>query len=251
VFTAVATADTRPLSTDRPDRTESPYSVPKGWLQLEADIVSHGRVEGSQESITGTSVCALNAKYGLAPRLDVQLVFTPWVYTRLEQAGLPATEESGTGQAGLRVKFNVTGNDGGKSALAVLPFALTPTRGDAVFDAVTWGMVAPVAVDLGSERAMSAMGGFVRVEDEDTWVIASLSLSSPIAGDFSAFVEAYVARAGFETGALDDTTLDAGLTFAPNPDWQLDAGIYRGVTSATEDWRVFLGASARFSLSSR
>jgi len=32
----------RPLSTDRPDRTESPYSVPKGWLQIESDLVSHG-----------------------------------------------------------------------------------------------------------------------------------------------------------------------------------------------------------------
>jgi len=29
----------RPLSTDRPDRTESPYSVPKGWLQIESDLV--------------------------------------------------------------------------------------------------------------------------------------------------------------------------------------------------------------------
>jgi hypothetical protein len=246
-----AGATDRPLSTDRPDRTESPYSVPKGWMQFEADVVSHGRIEGIDESVTGTSVCAFNAKYGVTPRLDLQLLFTPWLRVRSEQTGLPTTEDSGTGQVGLRAKFNVTGNDNGRSAMAVLPFAFVPTRGDAIIDNTTWGMVAPVAIGLGGDRAMSAMLGFTRVENDKTWLISSLALGSPIAGDLAGFIEMYVSRAGFETEALDDATVDVGLTFAPGPDWQLDAGLYRGLTDNTEDWRVFLGASARFSLSSR
>jgi hypothetical protein len=247
---APARATDRPLATDRPDRTESPYTVPKGWLQFEADVVSHGRIEGVDESITGTSVCALNAKYGVTPRLDVQLLFTPWVRVRTEQTGLPTTEDSGTGQAGLRMKFNVAGNNDSRSALALLPFVFVPTRGDAILDAATWGMMAPVAIGVGEERTMSAMIGFMQVENEDTWLVSSLSLGTPIAGELAGFIEVYVSRAGFETEALDDATVDVGLTFAPDPDWQLDAGLYRGLSSNTEDWRVFLGASARFSLSS-
>lgn len=241
----------RPLSTDRPDRTESPYSVPKGWLQVETDVVTHGRFENADETITGTSAMAFNAKYGVTKNMDVQFLFSPWVHLRSESPGIPNEENSGTGQAGLRLKGNLAGNDAGGRAFAVLPFAYVPTRGDAVFDAITWGFVAPVSIDLGGDRALSAMAGAMSLNSEETWVIGSISLGTPIAGDFAGFVEVYVARAGFDNGALDDTTFDAGITFGPDPDWQFDTGIYYGITAGTEDWRVFLGASARFDLSAR
>ena len=71
----VAQTTLRPLSTDRPDRTESPYSVPKGWFQIESDLVSHGQLEINEQTITGTSVAAFNVKYGVTPRFDMQFVF--------------------------------------------------------------------------------------------------------------------------------------------------------------------------------
>jgi len=249
IVAAPGIAAERPLSTDRPDRTKSPYSVPKGWVQVESDVLTQGQFEGSGGSITGTSVMAFNAKYGVARNLDVQFLFAPWVRVRAERAGFPDDESNGTGPAGLRLKYNLAGNDISGPAMAVLPFAYVPTRGDAIFDSITWGLVAPVSIDLGGDRAMSAMAGAMRLNNEKTWVIGSISLGTPIAGDFAGFVEIYIARAGFADDALDDTTFDAGITFAPDPDWQLDTGIYYGITSSTEDWRVFVGASARFDLS--
>lgn len=248
VFAPAHAAD-RPLSTDRPDRTESPFSVPKGWLQVESDVASWGRLENTDETVTSLSVMAFNAKYGLARNLDVQFLFTPWADVETESGNLPAEEDNGTGQAGLRLKYNLAGNDEGGSAIALLPFAFIPTRGDPILDAVTWGMMAPVSVDLGSDRAMSAMAGMTRVDNEDWWVTGSISLGSPIAGDLAGFIEVYVARAGFEQDASSDVTFDAGLTYGLNPNWQLDTGFYHGVTSTSERWRVFVGASARFDLS--
>src|SRR5678816_1907100 len=205
----------RPLSTDRPDRTESPYSVPKGWLQIESDLVSHGQLEIDQQTITGTSVAAFNVKYGVTPRFDMQLVFSPWVHVHSEGPGFDESTND-TGQAGLRGKINLVGNDSEGAAVALLPFVFVPTRGDAIFDSATWGIVTPVGIAVGEQAG---------------------------------FLETYVARAGFESDALDDITVDAGLTFAPTDAWQLDTGVYYGVTDNTEHWRVFVGASARFSLS--
>jgi hypothetical protein len=238
----------RPLSTDRPDRTESPYSVPKGWLQLESDVVSHGELQDDDETLTGTSICSLNLKYGVTPRVDLQIVFSPWVRLHAERPGSDDTDE-GTGQAGLRAKFNITGNDGGDIAAALLPFAFIPTRGDPILDAATWGFVTPVSIDLGDGRAMSSMLGAMRVENEDWWVIGSVSFATPVAGAFASFFELYVARAGLDEDALEDVTADTGITVALGADWQLDAGVYYGITEPTEDWRVFAGASGRFSLS--
>jgi hypothetical protein len=172
------------------------------------------------------------------------------VDSRLERPDLPTDEESGTGQAGVRLKINLWGNDAGETASAVIPFALVRTHGDDPADIVTWGLLAPVAFDLGHDRALSVMAGFTRIENDETWWIASASFGSPIAGSLSGFLEAYVSRGGFERDAVDDVTIDAGLTCAVGENWQFDTGVYLGTTSHTEDWRVFLGAATRFSLRS-
>lgn len=241
-----ATPTVRPLATDRPDRTESPFSVPGGWFQFESDLVSHGEFSNDEGTVTGTSIASLNLKYGITQRMDVQFLFSPWVSVHREAPGVDDTDD-GTGQAGVRAKFNLTGNDQGHIAAALLPFVFVPTRGDAILDSPTWGMVAPAAIDLGDGRAMSGMLGVMSLESDNTWVIGSVSFASPIAGSFAGFFEVYVATA-FDSDAGEDVTADTGITFAPSDDWQFDVGVYYGITDPTEDWRVFAGASARFPL---
>jgi hypothetical protein len=223
--------------------------VPKGWLQFESDVVSHGESEFGDETITGTSITPFNVKYGVTPRLDLQFIFSPYVRTQVKSPGLPDVTDEGTGQAGLRAKFNMIGNDGGGTAAALLPFVLVSTRGDAALEHPTYGIMTPVAIDLGDDRAMSSMLGVMRVNNDDTWVIGSVSVGSPIMGALSAFLEMYVATSGFEDDDVDDVTADAGLTYALADDWQLDTGVYYGLTDVTEHWRLFLGASGRFALS--
>lgn len=240
---------TRPLSTDRPDRTESPFTVPRGWFQIESDLVSYGELANDDVTVTGTSIASLNLKYGFTDRFDLQFVFSPWVRVRTEFPGFEDTD-TGTGQAGLRAKFNLTGNDTGDIAVALLPFAVAPTRGDAILDRATFGIVTPVSLDLGDDRAMSSMLGVMSVESEDTWVIGSISFASPLAGPLAGFFELYVARSGFDDESLEDVTADVGFTYAASENWQVDAGVYYGITDPTEDWRVFAGLSGRIPISS-
>ena len=241
---------TRPLSTDRPDRTESPYTVPRGWMQIESDLASWGRIEGDNEQVTATQFVTLNTKIGVTNRIDIQVLFNPYVRTETEITGWPSVEEDATGQAGLRAKFNVFGNDSEGAAFALLPFATVPTDEDPVIDFVTWGMVTPFSLPLGESAALSAMLGLTRVDNEDWWATSSASLGSAIAGNFGGFVELYLSRNSFDNDAIDDATVDVGVTYAPG-DWQLDAGVYRGLADESEDWRFFLGASGRFPLFAR
>ncbi len=240
-----ARAQVRALSTDRPDRTESPYTVPSNWMQFESDLVSWGRIEGDDERVTEFSLLTISAKYGVTNRVDLQFVFSPYDHAETQNTGSPDQEDSGTGSAGLRAKFNLRGNDDGGIALALLPFATVPTRGDAVFDFVTWGILAPLAIPIGDNSALTVMAGMTRIDNEDWWVTASGSFGAAIAGDFAGFVELYFSRNSFDSDAIDDATLDVGVTYAPREDWQLDAGVYRGLATETEDWRVFVGASMR------
>lgn len=238
----------RPLSTDRPDRTESPFTVPAGWLQIEADLVSHGEFKQDDRTVTGTGVASFNLKYGVTRRMDLQFLLSPWARLHSQAPGIDETE-SGTGQAGLRAKFNLSGNDRGDMAAALLPFVSIPTRGDGILDAATYGMLLPVAAAVTENHTLSSMLGAMRVENDEWWVIGSVAVGMPVAGAFASFLEVYVARAGFDESALEDVTGDVGLTYAASDNWQLDAGLYYGLTDPTEDWRVFVGASGRFDLS--
>jgi len=237
----------RPLATDRPTRTDSPYTVPHGWLQVEANIVSRGEFSDDSTTVTGTSVFPFNLKYGFTRRFDLEFVFAPWVQARTEVAGLVETDH-GTGEAGLRGKFNLIGNNITGAAVAVLPFAFVPTRGDNVFDSVTWGVNTPVSLAVGEKQTLSSMLGVSRVRNDDWWFTGSFSLSSTLFGNLSGFLETYVSRAGFDKDALEDVTIDAGLVYLAARDWQVDAGVYYGASDLTEDWRVFVGLSGRFRL---
>lgn len=244
---ALAQTVVRPLSTDRPDRTESPYTVPSGWIQIESDLASWGRIDGIDERVTSTSLLTLNAKYGVTQRIDLQVVFSPWVSVEQEVADSTIFDETNTGPFGLRVKFNLVGNDLPGPALALLPYVFVPTHGDAPFDDVTFGIVTPISIPVGDSAAMSAMVGVSRIDNADTWMLASVSLGSALVGDLSGFIELYTSRNSFETDAIDDATMDTGITYALGENWQLDTSIYVGLVDETEDWRVFLGASGRFS----
>jgi hypothetical protein len=235
------------LSTDRPDRTESPFTVPHGWFQVESDLASWGRIDGVDERVTSASLFTLNMKYGLTRRIDLQVVFSPWVDVEEEVAGSVIFNETNTGPLGLRAKINLAGNDTGGPAFALLPYVFVPTHGDAVFHRITYGIVTPLSLPLGDAAAFSAMVGVTRIDNEDTWALASMSLGTALFGNLAGFIELYTSRNSFETNAIDDATIDAGITYALGENWQLDTGIYRGLVDETEDWRVFLGASGRFS----
>ncbi len=133
-----------------------------------------------------------------------------------------------------------------RACAIVYSIACAPSsRGDAIFDFVTWGMVAPLAIPIGEDAAFTMMAGMTRVDNEDWWASVSGSFGTAIAGDFAGFVELYLSRNSFDSDAIDDATLDLGVTYTPAENWQLDAGVYRGIATETEDWRVFIGASMR------
>ena len=121
----------RELSTDRPDQTESPYTVDAGHLQLELDFltatVDREQSAGSDVRTTVWGVGPLNFKIGLLNQLDVQFVLDTHVHSRLEDRLAGTVEKaSGLGDWQTRLKLNLWGNDGGRTALAVMPFVKWP-----------------------------------------------------------------------------------------------------------------------------
>lgn len=246
----------REMSTDRPDRTESPYTVDAGHWQIEADIVSYSydrhNVAKDHTRTETLSIAPFNLKVGLCNHADLQLVVPTYTAVRTRDRLAGRTDyDRGFGDMELRFKGNLWGNDGGDTAFALMPYVKFPTAsGDLGNDAFEGGLIAPFGVTLPGEWYLGLMTQVDVNEDGDgnghhaEW-INSITLGHTIYGDLYGYVE-FFGLVNDDEDAKWEGTVDLGLTYALTEDIQLDAGINIGVTRAAEDFNPFLGISWRF-----
>jgi len=237
----------RPMSADRPDVTESPYTVDAGAVQIELSFVEAAL--NWEDGDTGTSLAAapMNLKLGLTNRVDVQLLVNPYLHE--DEVGGGTAD--GFGDIGLRLKVNLWGNDGGKTALALLPFVMFPTGSDEVSAGrVEGGLTVPLAVELprgfglGLQATIEWTG-----DDDDDGVTAVFSHTVNLAKDLTERIGVYVELVG--EVPLEDAeyrpTFSSGMTFGVTGDLQFDLGMRVGLDNDdTDDLVVFAGMTVRF-----
>ena len=255
LFRATPKALMRDFATDRPDKTESPYTVDAGRVQVEMDMLSYShdrtRTAGLDETITGMAVSPLNVKLGLRHDMDLHFVIEPHVRerTRVASAGGISTQRwTGAGDLTMRLKVNAWGNDGGRTALAVMPFVSLARAETGERRQLAAGVILPLAVDLGGGWGFGTMAEF-DVEKHATAAPYHVNgvLSATIGRELSGRLNAYTELWALEGAFTDFTaTWDAGLTFALLPDVQLDGGLNVGLTRAADVANPFLGLTFRF-----
>src|SRR5687767_1831574 len=115
----------RDMSTDRPDKTESAYTVDAGHFQVEADLLGYSydrhNTSFANERAESWNVATLKLKVGLCNSTDLQFVVPTYNRVRLADRTTGTVERnSGFGDIATRLKVNVWGNDGGTTALALM-----------------------------------------------------------------------------------------------------------------------------------
>jgi len=246
----------RELSTDRPDKTESPYTVDAGHFQIESDLVnfSYDAYNGgpSDARTESWSFANTNFKVGLLNNVDLQLVVSTFNHVRAEDRTARIVDESsGFGDIITRLKINVWGNDGGTTAFGVMPFVKFPTAQNHLGnDALEGGLILPLAISLPADWAMGLMTEFDFTRDSSgsgyhPEFINTITVSHSIVGDLGGYVE-FFSSVSTEDDSEWIGTVDLGLTYGVTADIQLDAGVNIGVTRAADDINPFVGISWRF-----
>ncbi|MCW1925268.1 transporter [Luteolibacter arcticus] len=229
----------RPLSTDRPDTTESPYTVDAGHFQFEMEALTWQR-DGEDDSV---SLGEVNAKVGLNACTDLQVVIP--FYTH-EDSGA-----EGFGDIEVRLKRNIWGNDVGSTALAVMPYLKLPTaNSDLGNGKLEGGVIIPLAFDGPGEWNCAVMTQLDFAVDGDDSGYHAVSLNSATAShaitdELAAFFE----LVGIFSADSDDHTeayFNTGWTYALDNTTQLDGGVRLGLTDASADVTPFLGLSKKF-----
>ena len=245
----------RDLSTDRPDLTESPYTVDAGHVQWEIDLfnATYDRTVNQGESLTTDSRIwgGLNFKVGLLDQVDLQTIVPMHVDQRTESSVAGQSQRKrGTGDLTTRLKINLWGNDGGPTAMAIMPFVTFPTGAQSIGqERTTGGVILPFAMELEKGWSLGAQTEVDWVEDEgnglDTQWFNTLTLGHAIVGNLAGYTE-WAARMHLDSGQPWEGQWNVGLTYAISSEIQLDGGCNFGITSSAPDTNPFLGLSMRF-----
>jgi hypothetical protein len=245
----------REFSTDRPDVTESPYTVDAGHFQVEMSLVEYTHDDDQGAELDEFVVAPANLKVGLLNNVDLQLVVEPWVYQRGRVDGNEDSAD-GFGATQLRLKINLFGNDGpavghGDAALAVMPFVQFPTAEDEIggVDDVEGGIAVPLSLTLPQEWSLGLMGeiDFVRDVNDEGYGVSFLhtaALSHNIAGDLDGYAE-YVGFANHDLGVGYMAMVGGGVTYGLGDNAQLDAALYFGLSDDADDFTARVGVSFR------
>lgn len=242
----------RDFSTDRPDKTETPFTVDAGNYTMEADLFVYTRDTNSPDGTRTESFNFFvpNFKVGLTNNIDLQIIPEVYNIVRTTPKGGSREEASGFGDVTVRVKVNFFGNDGGKYALGMMPFIKIPTNQNNLGNnSIEGGIIFPLAIGLSDKWDVGMQTEFDLNKNESSGYsvgfVNTVSFGYQINDKLSSYFELFTEQTT-KRGADFVATFDTGLKYLLTKNVQLDAGVNIGLTQAADDLQPFLGISVRF-----
>jgi len=242
----------REMATDRPDKTESAYTVDAGHWQFEMDLLSYTYDRSDTETLKAWAIAPINLKVGVLNNVDLHLVAESYnIQWTKDRSTNSSTRLSGFGDLLLRCKTNLWGNDGGPTALGVMPFVKLPTNQNGLGNrAVEGGIIFPFAMELPDDWGFGAQAEADYIQDSGSSdyhgeFLNTVTVSHDIVGKLGGYVELF-SNVSTESGAKWIATFDFGFTYAITHDIQLDAALNVGLTDAADDLNPVIGLSMRY-----
>jgi hypothetical protein len=240
----------RPLSTDRPDQTESAQTVPKGWFQVESNLVSFSRSYGMGELSQDTSVSDFIFKYGITRNTDLQVGWAPRLLHRDKDTdGVLVGKTSGSSDVTLRMKTNLVGNDEGGYAIALLPWVKLPTASYGLGNQCwEYGLTINQELDIGGGWELgSSIFLAMAVNDERQRYFEpafTLAIGRDLTEKLAFYVETYQGWLNDDRRYLQ-SSFDGGLTYMVTPNLKFDVGM-NWFFNGHQALNPFVGVSFRF-----
>ena len=238
----------RDMETDRPDVTESPYTLDAGHIQYETDLLRHEREKGERGEQQTNYFNKGNLKLGLTSSTAFQFGFETFVWQKERADDGEITKGHGIGDITLRIKQNILGNNGGNFILAVLPYVKIPAAKYTDDSKCEGGIIVPMMVKLPGEWRLAGQLEADRLYNGDahamhTELLQSLTISHELFKNLDGIAETYYT---YDFNAHHwSNFLNASAQLKISPNFALDAGLNYGLqTDAMKSY--FMGTSFRF-----
>jgi hypothetical protein len=243
----------RSFSTDRPPKSNSPYTVDAGHFQYETELVNYSYQRTGPAQIETLMAPNPTIKVGLTNDADFEVNIAPFVSVHtFNHATAIKQDFTGNGDLFTRLKVNLLGNDGGDSAFALIPYVKFPTAPAGIGDgAVEGGVIAPLSLSLPDKFTLLFNWEADTLRDNEgpgyhSNFAALVNLSRPIVKDVTFDVELW---SDFDNDPAKSTrqySFDTAITWMIKPNLQADLGVNIGLNSATPAIQPYVGLSQRF-----
>ncbi|RZL14938.1 MAG: transporter, partial [Pedobacter sp.] len=197
LFNPVPKDRMRDMETDRPDVTESPFTIDAGHFLYEADLL---KFKNEKDEISSQRTFLINQadlKLGITNSTDVQIIIQSFgTKSDLDLVTGIKTNERGIGDLTIRVKQNLLGNDGGRFSIAVLPYLKLPTSHFEQENRYEGGLVIPIQLKLPNDWKLGFQIEGDRLKDKydaqmHTELLQSVTLSHEILKRLDGIAETY------------------------------------------------------------
>ena len=244
----------RPFNTDRPTKSNVPYTVDAGHFQYEGDIFIYSFDNTTTPDTNNTSWVLFNPtfKAGLTNWSDLEVNFSAQnLQTSVTRSTGAATYNHGFGDTFTRLKMNLWGNDGGTTAFALIPYGKWPTAPIGVGNGYAeGGIIAPLAVSLPYGFTTILMGELDYLKNPVSPGYRAnfqslINVNRTIVENVTGYAEIY-ANWPNSPDLKNTYTLDFALAWTPLPNFQLDVGINIGLVPEAIPYQIYMGIAQRF-----
>lgn len=234
----------RELSPDRPHQTESPITVDKNHVMIEADALNYMKETESGSAVHSLGLGYFNLKYGFHNRMDIELISGFYKSKISDVAEL--REHKAFEDFMVRYKYNLIGNDSGDLAVAIMPFLRTTNFFTDKFHFLNGGLLLNAELEVAKKYGLGYTGGlssftidpfFTQVE-----LFSTVSFDFKLYGYIRQFVEVSY-KYNQSTSVIHNYSVDAGITVTPGKNYQMDCGIYYFIPDKRPF--VFVGGTIR------
>lgn len=250
LFNPTPEADLRSFDTDRPTKSNVPYTVDAGHFQYETDIAVFGAGNTDGVKTQEWTVLDPTLKLGLTNAIDAELQITPYESVSAQSAA-NRTRLAGIGDSFARLKINVLGDDAGAIALTVLPYVRLPTaHAELGSGGVEGGLLLPVSFNAPHSLTVLVVPewDYLRAAIGSGYYGAFdflINISHPLDRRWTLYAELFTTQSP-EAQAKPIYTFDGALTYALTANTQLDAGANVGLNGVAPGVQLYTGLSQRF-----
>ena len=246
LFNPVPKSMMREMETDRPDVTESPYTVDAGHFQYETDVLRLIREESDIKKTKTVLINQANVKIGISGSTALQIGFQSYgIQKETEKSSGNISKTHGFGDITLRIKQNITGNDKGNFVMAVLPYAKIPSSQYDEKSRFEYGLIVPMLYKFAGDWNLGFQVEVDRLKDQDipemhTELLQTLTISHPLTKNLDGIAETYYTY-DFKAHEFSNY-INAALQMEVAKNFKVDAGLNYGLQHHAEK-HYFIGFS--------
>lgn len=235
----------RDFVTERPDKARTAYTIEKGRLAIEPELVNYATQDEDNAYVLTAGEIFIRA--GITKNSELQINTDSYI-----DQSVKGKKSTTTGNTEFGWKYNFHGNDEGNIAFAIQPYVYIPTAGNNKKRTWEGGLAFNMEWEFKEKNylGITIEPNNVRKDAEELdWqssLVTAVSFATPVFNEKLLLFLEFFNEYGKNEEQPQITTINVALQYKLSDRFFLDIGTFVGVSPDADDLESFLGGGYLF-----